>query len=196
MEFEDAVRRRHMVRDFAPSRIPRDVLDRVLEAARHGPSAGFAQGLDLVVLDEEAEVARFWRITDPRGRKRPRRGGPPVIVIPVPNKAAYLDRYSAPDKAGLGLDVEEGWPVRYWDLDAAMAVMLMLLAAVDAELGAWFFGIFHGERELVEWLGVPAGRRPIGALALGRPAPGAGARGSAVSRRRRPLEQVVHRGKW
>ncbi len=43
MEFRDLVRRRRMVRQFQPSPIARDVLFRVLEVARHAPSAGFSQ---------------------------------------------------------------------------------------------------------------------------------------------------------
>ncbi|MGH2695031.1 MAG: nitroreductase family protein, partial [Actinomycetota bacterium] len=100
----------------------------------------------------------------------------------------------APDKHGLGMDVEEGWPVPYWDLDSAMAAMLMLLAAVDEGVGGWLFGIFHGEEELVRWLRAPSGARPIGALGFGYPHPDEVRRGSAIARGRRPLEDVVHRG--
>jgi hypothetical protein len=37
-----------------------------------------------------------------------------------------------------------------------MAVMLMLLAAVEEGLGGCFFGITHGERELLDRFGVPS----------------------------------------
>ncbi len=84
----------------------------------------------------------------------------------------------------------------YWDLDTAMAVMLMLLSAVDEGLGAWFFGIFHGEADLLQWLKVPGGRRPIGAVALGYPSPAERVRGSAQTRKRRDLGEAVHRGGW
>jgi nitroreductase len=186
-----------MVRRFAPTPVPEDVLTRVLESALHAPSAGFAQGTELIVLDQPRDIAEFWRVTDPRGRKRPpEEGGPPVIVIPFSNQVAYLRRYSEPDKQGLGLDQAAAWPVPYWDLDSAMAAMLMLLTAVDQGLGAWFFGIFAGEDELLRWLEVPQGCRPIGALALGYPSPLDRVRGSARSRPRRSLEEVVHRGRW
>jgi nitroreductase len=186
-----------MVRDFSERTVPPEVLERILEAALHGPSAGFAQGLELVVLDAPDDVVRFAETTDPWRRKRPR-GRPfaPVVVIPLADKRAYLARYSEPDKRGLGMEDERGWPVAYWELDAAMAVMLLLLAAVDEGLGAWYFGIFRGERELLEWLGAPDGPRPIGAVALGYPARGERARGSSRARRRRALGEVVHRGRW
>ncbi len=195
MEFREVVRRRRMVRSFAPRRPPYDVVERVLRSALQAPSAGFSQGLELVVLDEPGAIARFWAITDPRARKSSG-DGPPLIVIPFADKKAYLDRYSERDKRGLGMEVEEGWPLPYWELDAAMAVMIMLLAAVDEGLGAWFFGIFHGERALLEWLGAPEGCRPIGAVGLGYAAAGERARGSGVARPRRPLEEVVHRNAW
>jgi nitroreductase len=119
-----------------------------------------------------------------------------VVAVALPDKQAYLDRYAEPDKAGLGLDAEGAWPVAYWDLDAAMAAMLLLLAAVDAGLGGWFFGVFHGEQRLLSELGVPPGHRLVGAVALGYPAPGERPSGSSRRRRRRTLDEVVHRGRW
>jgi nitroreductase len=186
-----------MVREFAPDPIPPEVLDRVLEAGLHAPSAGFAQGLELVVLDRPDQIADFWRITDPWARKAPGgRGEPPVLVIPIPNKHTYLARYSEPDKHGLGMDAEEGWPVPYWDLDVAMSVMLILLAAVDEGLGGWYFGIFHGEEELMRALEVPDGLRPIGAVALGYPSDRERRAGSSLWRARKPLQQALHHGAW
>ncbi|HEV3472447.1 MAG TPA: nitroreductase family protein, partial [Actinomycetota bacterium] len=79
---------------------------------------------------------------------------------------------------------------------AAMSVMLMLLTAVDVGLGAWFFGIFHGERELLQRLGIPDGLKPIGAVGLGYPNPEERRRGSALSRHRKRLDEIVHRGRW
>jgi nitroreductase len=199
MEFREVVRRRRMVRRFDGRQPPREVLDGVLACALRAPSAGFAQGVDLVVLDDAEQLDRFWRVTtDPARWRRPlgARSGAPLVVLVLSSRAAYLARYAEPDKAGLGLDVEEGWPLPYWDLDAAMAAMLLLLAAVDAGLGGWFFGVFHGERRLLRELGVPEGHRLVGAVALGYPAPGEHPVGSATRRRRRGLDEVVHRGRW
>lgn len=199
MEFSELLRRRRMVRRFDGRQPPGEVLDGVLAGALHGPSAGFAQGLDLVVLAGAEQVDRFWRVTTDQARWREPlgvRAAAPVVVLVLSDRQAYLDRYAEPDKAGLGMDVESGWPVPYWDLDAAMAAMLLLLAAVDAGLGAWFFGVFHGEERLLRELGVPEGHRLVGAVALGYPAPGERPVGSATRRRRRTLDEVVHRGRW
>jgi nitroreductase len=186
-----------MVRRFDPRPLPADVLDRILHSATRGPSAGFSQGLDLLVLEGPEAVRDFWRATaDPRFGKPYSTATPPVLVLVLSDKQAYLDRYGEPDKAGLGMDTEAGWPVPYWDMDAAMAVMLMLLTAVDEGVGAWWFGVFHGAEALLRDLGVPPGRRLVGAVALGYPAAGDRPGGSARTRPRRPVDQVVHRGRW
>ena len=197
MELGEVLRRRRMVRRFEPGPLPAEVLDRILHSATRAPSAGFSQGLDLLVIEGGDAVRGFWRTTaDPRFDKPYSSAEPPVIVLVLADKQAYLDRYAAPDKAGLGMDVEEGWPVPYWDMDAAMAVMLMLLTAVDEGVGAWWFGVFHGADALLRDLGVPPGRRLVGAVALGWPAGDDRPSGSARTRPRRPFDQVVHWGRW
>jgi nitroreductase len=197
VEFREVLARRRMVRRFDSRPLPAEVLDRILASATRGPSAGFSQGLDLLVLEGPEAVRDFWRATaDPRFGTPYSSAEPPVIVLVLSDKQAYLDRYAAPDKAGLGMDVEAGWPVPYWDLDAAMAAMLLLLTAVDEGVGAWFFGVFHGAEPLLRALGVPQGRRLIGAVALGYPAADDRPGGSSRTRRRRPLDEVVHRGRW
>ena len=138
MEFKDVVRRRRMVRRFEQRPVPADVMERILEAGRRAPSAGFSQGLELLVLDTPGTIAEFWAIT--RDPKFPWEDediavGPTVLVLPLPDKARYIERYSQPDKIAFGMDDETNWPVRFWDVDAAMSSMLMLLAAVDEGLG-------------------------------------------------------------
>jgi nitroreductase len=186
-----------MVRRFDRRPLPPEALERILHAATRAPSAGFSQGLDLLVLEGPEAVRDFWAATtDPRFGKPYSTAEPPAIVLVLSDKQAYLDRYRAPDKAGLGMEDEQGWPVPYWDLDAAMAVMLMLLAAVDEGVGARYFGVFHGVADLLAALGVPEGHRLIGAVAFGWPAADDRPSGSARTRPRRPLDQVVHRGRW
>ncbi len=199
MEFAEVVRRRRMVRRFDQRPVPAETVSHILDIGRRAPSAGFAQGLELLVLDTPDTVAEFWEIT-----RDPEFGwdledvavGPTVLVLPLPDAGRYLERYSEPDKIAFGLDDPAAWPVRFWDVDAAMAAMLMLLAAVEDGLGGWFFGITHGERELLERFGVPEGLRPIGILGFGYRAAGERPSGSGSSRRRRPLEDQIHRNGW
>ena len=199
MEFQEVVRRRRMIRRFDRRPIPREVMDRILDAGRRGPSAGFAQGLDFLVLDTPETVATFWEITrDPEFGWDPEdvAVGPTTILLPLPDRARYLARYSEPDKIVFGMDRAERWPVPFWDVDAAMAALLVLLAAVDEGLGGWFFGVTHGERELLDRFGVPQDRRPVGVIGLGYRATDETPTGSSTTRPRRPLEEQVHRNGW
>ncbi len=197
MDFSELVRARRMVRAFDPQRIDPEVLDRVLDAARRAPSAGNSQGWDFVVL-EGVDTAKFWDVTLPPERRATFRWqqllDAPVVVLPLANRQAYLDRYAEADKAATGLASADRWPVPYWQVDTAFATMLLLLAAQDAGLGALFFGVFRGGDRLLANLGVPPGRDLIGAVALGRPLDAQ--QGRSSDRPRRALDDVVHRGGW
>ncbi|MBK9181242.1 MAG: nitroreductase family protein [Acidimicrobiales bacterium] len=198
MEFTSVVRHRRMVRSFDGRPVPAGVLDAVLDAASRAPSAGNSQGYSFLVLDGPEQTTRFWDVTLPPQRRAGFRWQgllrAPVLVLPLAEPQAYLDRYAEPDKVASGLADEASWPVPYWQIDTAFATMLLLLAAVDEGLGALFFGIFRAEAELLSSLGVPGGVRPIGAVALGWPAPDEP--GRSAGRTRRPLDDVVHRGRW
>lgn len=201
MEFRELIRRRRMVRRFAQRPIPEDVLHRVLEAARHAPSGGFSQGFDFIVLVKRDELDWFYRTTDDPTDPESFPGreadvAPACIVLPYANKRAYLERYSQPDKIEFGMDKEENWPVPFWTVDTAMAILLILQAAVDEGLGAWYFGITRGEEEVNRTLGVPADCKLLGVIALGYPAADDKPRGSVFARRRREFDSMFHMGRW
>jgi nitroreductase len=199
MEFREVVGRRRMIRRFDQRPVPRETMDRIVDIGRRAPSAGFSQGLELLVLDSSDTVADFWALTnDPADGWDPDdvAAGPTVIVVPLPDADRYTERYSEPDKVAFGMDRQENWPVKFWDIDAAMASMLMLLAAVDEGIGGWFFGITHGERALLDRFHVPSNLRPIGILGFGYRADDEQPRGSWVARRRRPLGEQIHRNGW
>lgn len=201
MQFQEVVRRRRMVRRFEQRPIPDEVLRRVLEPARHAPSAGFSQGFDFVLLTTPAEVEWFTQTandpTDPEpfpGRESG--AAPPVIVLPFANRDTYLARYAQPDKIAFGMDRAENWPVPFWTVDTSMAILMILLGAVDEGLGAWYFGITNGEEEVRRTLGVPPSCDLVGVIALGYPAADDSPRGSAFALRRRPFEDMFHFGRW
>lgn len=199
MELTDAVRGRRMVRAFQDRPLPAGTTDRLIELATHAPSAGFSQGWAFVVLEGPDQTARYWDVTLPPPRRegftRPGLLRAPALIIPLAHPQAYVDRYGEPDKAASGLGTDaDAWPVPYWLVDTAMGAMLILLGAVDEELGALFFGIFDHQDALMAELGVPPGYQPIGTIAVGypdadRPSP-------SLARGRRPLDSLVHRGGW
>lgn len=206
-DFVDVVRRRRMTRAFDTRPVDPETLTQIVDLASRAPSAGKAQGWHLVVLTG-TDTARFWDITLPAMRrgafKWQRLLDAPLIALPFADPKAYTDRYSEPDKAATGLGGRtDAWPAPYWTIDASMAVMTMLLAAEDHGLGALFFGVFKGERELRQELGVPTGLELLGALAIGYPAEPSGAvptpalaKGRSTGRPRRSPSEIIHPGRW
>ncbi len=198
MEFEEVVRRRRMVRRFRADPVEPAVVERVLRNAARAPSAGFSQGYAFLVFDGREDVERFW--TALRGGDReppfdPEVMNAPLIVVPMANKDTYLDRYAEQDKGWTDRD-ESHWPVPYWYIDTGFAALLMLLTAVDEGLGALFFGLPPDVTgRFRKAFGVPEVYVPIGAVAVGHRTDDPG-RGSADTRARIPLEDLVHRGRW
>ena len=172
-EFAEVVRSRRMTRAFDGRPLEAGLLDEFVELASRAPSAGKTQGWHLVVL-EGSDTELFWDSTLPAVRRDSFRWQhlltAPVIALPFVDSKAYVDRYAEPDKAQTGLGAgAAAWPMPYWTIDTSMAVMTLLLAAEDVGLGALFFGVFHGERELRQRLGIPSGLELLGAVALGLP---------------------------
>jgi nitroreductase len=207
-EFAEVVRARRMTRAFDDRPIEPGVLEGLVELAARSPSAGKTQGWHLVVLEGD-QTAAFWDATLPAVKRDSFRWkrllNAPVIALPLADAKAYVDRYAEPDKAQTGLGSgASAWPVPYWTIDTSMAVMTLLLAAEDVGLGALFFGVFRGERELRQRLGVPAGMELLGAIALGHPAdpsgelaiPSTSGPGRSAARDRRRPTQIIHRGGW
>lgn len=199
MEFADVVRRRRMVRVFTDEPVAPAVLDRLLDAANRAPSAGFSQGQSWLVLTDPADRERFWslRAGDEELWAGDDTRRAPVVVVPLASADVYLDRYAEDDKGWTDRD-EARWPVPYWYVDTGMAAENLLLAVVDEGLGALFFGIptplWGGFREA---FGIPDAWDPVGAVAIGHPGDRAvEPRASGHTRRRRTLEEIVHRGRW
>ena len=197
MEFQDVVRKRKMVRSFEDRPVPREIVDRMLANAQRAPSAGFSQGWGFLVLAGKDETARYWDALWPAERRAdwgwPDLFNAPVLIVCLSNKKVYLTRYAEADKGWTDMD-ERRWPVPYWDIDTGMAALLVLLTAVDAGLGAVFFGVFD-QAKLRETFGISEEYTAIGVIAAGyakpqdRPSP-------SLKRGHRPATDVVRRGRW
>lgn len=77
-----------------------------------------------------------------------------------------------------------------------MASTLLQLAAVDAGLATWFLGIGYGEDDVRREFSIPDSRMMVGVIAVGYRDPDEAPTGSGVSRRRRPLDDQLHRNGW
>ena len=194
------VRRRKMVRNYTTDPVDPAVVDLAVRNATRAPNAGFSQGWAFLVLDTPADVARFWEATaeDTGDPDRWLAGmmKAPVVILPCSSKAAYLRRYAEPDKGWTDQD-EARWPKPFWDMDAAMAALLILQTATDHGLGSCFIGVPPArEADVRTAFAIPDDFDPVGVVTIGHPADTAGAAGSPTKRRRKPMDDVVHRGTW
>ena len=194
-----------MIRAFTAEPLAPGTADRLLTAASRAPSAGFSQGYSFLALEGAEQSAPFWRLlyaqaaaagaaADDEAAQVDALSPAPLVIVPMASKDVYLDRYAEPDK-GWSDRAEARWPVPYWYIDTGFAALLILLAVVDEGLGAVFFG----PPELADFrstFGVPEEWTPIGSIAVGHPDRGADPIGSARTRGRKPLAELVHRGRW
>jgi nitroreductase len=192
MEFAEMLRKRRMVRSFDDRPVEPAALDRILAAPLRAPSAGFTQGVDLVVLEGPEQTARYWDAALPQPKRAnfpwPGLLRAPVLVVVASSEGAYRCRYAEPDKAGDGFDVP------WWHVDAAFVALLLQLAAVDVGLGALFFRA-HRPHALRVAFGIPGAYAPVGTVAIGHPRPDRPS-SSLRTRSRRSADDVVHRGGW
>lgn len=203
MEFQRVVEKRRMIRSFLDRSVAPDVVQRMLTNAVRAPAASNVEGWAFLVLEGTDDTGRFFDLTQRETYGLPDLFRAPLVIVCLSSKDAYLDRYAQPDKGWTDRD-ESRWPVPYWDIDAGMAALLILLTAVDQGLGALFFGLggpgsaLRGTTDFAAFraaYGIPETHRPIGAIAVGY-----AAQPTAETPRRQPkrrsIKGVVHRGRW
>ena len=98
-----------MVRRFTDEPVPAESLNRILDNALRGPSAGFSQGQAFLVLTGE-DLKPFWEVAGAAAADTVTSA--PLVVVPMSSKRVYLDRYALPDKGWTDRD-EKRWPVPF-----------------------------------------------------------------------------------
>ena len=185
-----------MVRRYDPDvPVSAEVLSAILDAGLRVPSAGFTQAVSLLVL-QGADKDAYWAATTDADAEPDRwltgMQTAPVLIVVWTEPGAYLDRYAEPDKGWTDRDPGR-WTAPYWYVDAGMAALAVLYAAVDHGLGACFFGA-PPERipAIRSTYGVPEGHELVGVISLGTAAGGR----NKSRRERRSAAELVHHGRW
>jgi FMN reductase [NAD(P)H] len=195
MNFREILRHRRMVRAYEPEPVPREAIERIVRSVRRGPSAGFSQGLRLVVVTEAGRRRRLGEIVGEESWV----GNAPVLVVVCVREDDYHDRYRQPDKLALTGGIEIEWPIPFWYFDAGAAAMLILLAAIDEGYAAGLFGVpvemlptYRAE------LGLPDDVEITCCITIGRAADDteASALSSRLTRRRRAQDEIVRWERW
>jgi nitroreductase len=169
MQTWDAITARRNVRTFAGRPIPSADLDRILEAGRRSPSSQNWQPWDFVVVTDRTQLLELSRVF----------------------QGAYHVAQSAATIAIVGPVADN--PYHRAQFDLGQAAMSMALAAADLGIGSCHAGV--ADMALArEVLGLPADRDWALLMSLGYPAdrPLTPVRNP----KRRPFDEVVHRGRW
>jgi nitroreductase len=203
VEFRDVLTSRRSVRTYADRPVPRDLLERIANSAVvWAPSAGFSQGLRVVVVTDpetRSRIAVAAKEDELAAQGRPRwKAAAPVHMVVLTREDDYHARYQERDKLQITGGREIDWPAPYWYVDAGAAVMALMLAAIDEGLDTAIFGITDLPA-LHETLGLPEDLRFVAVVTMGYPAettdePSRGA--SVFTQRRKPREEVVRWEKW
>lgn len=173
MEFDQVIRKRKMIRKYLPNMIPDSLINKVLKNASKVPSAGHTQ------------VQEFIIVRDPAIKKKLRQASvnqkyvedAPVLIVVCSNTSRSVGRYGQ-----RGRDF-------YSIIDGAFASMIILLSAVNEEIGAGFVGAFEDDK-ISKILKLPEYVKPIGIITLGYPDE------SPAKLNRIENEQLLHYDHW
>lgn len=169
MEFSDLIRKRYSVRAYKPDPVEEEKLQRVLEAMRLAPTATNNQAFQFVVVHTAGREEELKRIYS-----RDFFAEAPIVVCACGIPA---DNWVRKDGKN------------YNDVDVAIAMDHLILAATNEGLGTCWIGAFDAQAAK-EVLGLPDGVEPIAFTPLGYPA------GEAPRKKRKDLSELVRYERW
>jgi nitroreductase len=133
MNVHESIRSRSSVRQYLPTPVPEDSLQRVLEAARLAPSSSNRQEWRFIVIRDEERRTRL--ATAANGQMWI--AGAPVIIAAIGTDSRSIMTCGVPRYA----------------VDLSIAITQMMLAAVEENLGTCWIGAFSQDK-VREILGV------------------------------------------
>ena len=169
MQILEEILARYSVRSYESRPVPPQALRRVLDAARHAPSARNVQEWRFVVVTDAATR----RALVPAAAMQEFVGQAPVVVAGCGTNTDYVMRCGQPAYA----------------IDLAIAMEHIALQAVREGLGTCWIGAFH-EDQVKEVLGILDDVRVVQLMTLGYPAD------ELRTHNRVPLEEVVYAERW
>jgi nitroreductase len=169
MQTWEAITARRNVRSFADRPIPAADLDQILEAGRRAPSSQNWQPWDFILVTDREQLGRMAKLSPGAGH--------------VAHSAATIAVIAPPADNAYGRA----------QFDLGQAAMVMQLAAADLGIGTCHAGV--ADLELArELLGFPDDRDWVFLISLGYPADRP--LSPIKNPKRRPFDDVVHRGRW
>lgn len=175
MQFLQLAKRRYSVRAYKNEPVPREFLERALEAARLAPSASNSQPWHFVVVDDPEQCAELGAACrGPAGTFN-------KFAASVSTFVVILESWGAAHTALAGLLKGR----RYSPYDVGMAAEHFCLQAAEDGLGTCMLGWFD-ERRVRRVVGAPRGFRPTLVITVGYPR-----KDSPPEKKRKVLSEVV-----
>ncbi|SNB47248.1 nitroreductase family protein [Geobacter sp. DSM 9736] len=184
MDALEAIRTRRSVRKFSSRPVEAEKLAAVLEAARLAPSWANMQCWRFVVVEDPEARAQLSQLSNvesyfaPRGYKT------------NPAQKALAEAPVVLVACGVPGDSGDLRGQQYYLCDVGIAAQNLMLAAHAVGLGSVFVGVYD-EEGIAEILDIPPEIRIVGLFPLGYPE--GESKGGPP---RKPLEEIVFRGKW
>lgn len=169
MDIIDVIRNRRSIRSYSDEPVPREVIERLLEAGRLAPSASNRQEWRFVVVTDQGRRAALARAA---GNQR-FVAEAPVVMAACAETDGHVMRCGQPS----------------YPIDVAIAVDHVTLQAVAEGLGTCWIGAFD-EDEAKKVLGIPEEIRVVELLTVGYPAK------PPARRSRLPLKKLIHWETW
>jgi len=169
MDFTTLVESRYSVRSYNTDPIEEKKLQKVLEAARLAPTATNRQAFQFIVIHTEGRDEELKRIYRSDWFTQA-----PVVVCAC----------GIPAENWVRMDGKN-----YNDVDVAIAMDHLILAATNEGLGTCWIGAFDAQAAK-EVLGLPEGVEPIAFTPLGYPA------GEPRPKKRKELSELVRYERW
>lgn len=171
MEAWDAIRARRNVRSYTSDPVSDADLDRIAEAGWRAPSASNRQHWDFIIVTDPEQLQQLSTVWKGAGHIA---SAPAAIALVVPEpqdeRSKLIDQY-----------------------DLGQATTAMTIAATDLGIGTGHSAVGDQEKARAV-LGVPADHVVSFLLGIGYPADRP--LKPIVKPDRRPLSEVVHRGRW
>ncbi|MEM3586018.1 MAG: nitroreductase family protein [Candidatus Jordarchaeaceae archaeon] len=170
MDVFEAIKNRRSIRDYDPNKqVPRDLIEKIVDAARWAPTAGNQQPVEIVIVQEKEKREKMAAASG----YAPYLKDSPVALVVCVNQNKYARGY---DKAR----------EYYTPMDASAAIQNMMLAAHALGLGTCWDSIID-KRVIRELLKIPEHVDPFSILALGYPS-----KIPETPPKRRTLEEMIH----
>ena len=169
MDFSELVTARGSIRGYKNAPVEVEKLHAVLEAARMAPTAHNNQPFRLIVIHTEGREAELGKIYG-----RPWFTQAPIVICIVGVPAEGWVRHDGKN---------------YYEVDVAIAMDHLILAAHNLGLGTCWIGAFDAEAAH-EVLGLPEDMVPVAFTPLGYP------NAEPREKVRKPIEDLVRYEKW